>query len=243
MDQILPITRVQGIIQKMRQIFGKNAQLQQTSLRFEHVLTANNVAKKFNFTGNNQNNRPNEIFLGQNDAVVLYAQRIGVQKVNNAGGFTAAASGNSPVYTYPDKTIFNDAAVAPNVSEADALMAIWNGTTSLKTNTIELQNVQELSRFYRANQTQVTAATQAQLNALGFVDIDMPPIISGRDTTILDFVPAVGADLALIGGAANTTNVLVIQYEAIVARNAAQPATWNELVDIMRELAPGQLLV
>lgn len=242
MDQILPITRVQGYITKMRQIFGSNAQLQQSTLRFEHVLTPNNVAKKFNFTGNNQNNRPNEIFLGQNDAAVLYAQRIGVQKVDNSTA-TAASSGNSPVYTYPDKFIFDDPAAGVNVSEADALMAIWNGTTSLKTNTIELQNVQELSRFYRANQTQASATTQSQLNMLGFVDIDMPPIISGRDTTILDFVPAVGADLALIGGATGTTNILVIQYEIIVARNAAQPATWNELVKIMDDLAPGRLLV
>lgn len=240
MTTILPITRESAIITTMRGFIGKNAQLQETTLRFEHVLTPNTVSKKFNFTGDGQNKRPNEIFLGLNDVIVVYALRIGIQKIKDTS--LDGNSGNSPVYTYPDKFVFSDPAAGTSVSEADALMAIWNGQMSLKTNSIELQNIMELSQFYRANQTQESATTQAQLNDCGFVDINMPPIISGRDTTILDFVPAQGADLALIGGAAETQNILVVQYKAIVARNAAQGPSWTELLTIMDKEYPNRVL-
>jgi hypothetical protein len=240
--QILPISQEAALICKLRELMGENAQIQQTDVRLEKKLTSTTVATKFYLNGEGATNRrPSEIFVGINDLVVLYKMKVAVQKVKNTT--LAGNSGNSVDYTYPDKFIFNDPATATNVSEADALKALWNGTFSLKTNTIELQNIRYMSNFYIANQTQESATTQAQLNPSGFVDIAMPPIISGRDTTILEFNPAPGADLSLIGGAAGTENIFVIHFLAMVVRNGAQPSTWTEISNMLDRKTPGRLLV
>jgi hypothetical protein len=235
----MPFSRVGAIIARARQRFGSKAQIQEGDVRFEKVLTATSVSQKFSFTGDGSNaRRQGEIYLSVTDLAILYGFRVSVQKRNTA---LAGNSANSPDYTYNDKTVFNTAATVTNVSEADALMAIWNGNMSIKAGTIEVENFMQLSRFYKSNQTQVSATTQAQLDQSGFIDIDIPMIISGQDTTILDFNQAAGADVAQIGGAVGTENVLALHFKALIIRNGAQPATWTQIKQALDE--GGRLLL
>lgn len=223
---VLPITVEGSVLAKARRIYGQSAQIQETDIVVEHVLTASNVSHTFNLNGDGINQRPNELFIGRNDLQIIYALMVGVKKINTA---LDGNSGNYPVYTYPDLTVFNDAAAGTSVSEAAALMAIWNGTIGMKANTYELLNKERLNRFYNAPETQVSATTQAQLQPSRFVHISQPAILSGRDTNTLEFVAAQGADTAKIGGAAGTQNVLVFHFKSLVIRNGAQPASWTEL--------------
>lgn len=225
--KVVPFSREGAIIAKARGMFGKDAQLQLGDLRYEKVLTSTSVANKFSFTGDGSTNkRQTEIYLSQTDLAIIYKMRVSLQKRNTTFNGNSA---NCPDYTYPDKTVFAATAAAPNVSESDALMAIYNGNVSIKAGTIEVLNNLQLSRFYRSNQTQVSASTLAQLNDCGFVDIEIPMIISGQDTTILDFTPAQGADLAAIGGGANEENILAFHFQVVIVRNGAQPTTWTQL--------------
>lgn len=223
---ILPITVEGSVYQKVRRIYGDDAQIQPTDIRVEHVLTSSNVSHTFNLNGDGINQRPTEQFIGRNDLVVLYSMMVGVQKIDTAFN---GNSGNKPTFTYPDLAVFNNPAAAPAVSEADALQAIWNGTIGMKANTYELINKLRLNRFYIVPETQQSATTQAQLNSDCYVDIAQPSILSGRDTNTLEFVQAAGADTTLIGGAGTTQNILVIAFKALVIRNGAQPASWTEL--------------
>lgn len=233
MKTVMPYSRTGAIIAKAKAMFPDNVQLQPADLRFEKVLTSTSVAQKFSFTGagmSTATQRPTEIFLSPTDLAIIYALRVSIQR--RATAFDGN-SGNCPDYTYPDKAVFPAAAAGTSVSEADALMSIWNGNVSIKAGPIEVLNNLQLSRFYRANQTQSSATTQAQLNNEGFVDIDIPLIISGQDSTILDFIPAQGADVAQIGGAAGFENNVAFHFQVILVRNGAQPATWTQMKQLI----------
>ncbi len=229
---VLPITVEQSVFAKARAIYGPKAQIQETDIRVESVLGASKVSTTFNLNGDGINQRPTEQFIGRNDLVILYALMVGIQKVETAGGLALGNGGNYQTYTYPDLSVFNTAAVAPAVSEAAALMAIYNGAISMRANTYELLNKERLNRFYRAPETQFNLAnsTQAQMSDNRFVHIAQPAILSGRDTNVLEFEQAQGADTTLIGGdTTKAENVLVFHFKAVTIRNGAQPTTWSEV--------------
>lgn len=222
---VLPVTVEGEILAKLRHRFGHKAQIQEGDIRLETVLNSASVKKRFNMNGDGQSTRPLESFIGRNDLVVTYALKVAINKVDTTGN---ATNGNSIDYTYPDLGVFTDPAVAPNVSEASALESVFGGNMTIKANTTEILNQMQLRRFRIAPETQLSATTQASLMEDGFVPFVQPYIFSGRDTNILEFEPAVGADTALIGGATGTQNVLVFHFKSFVVRNGAQPLTVEE---------------
>lgn len=223
---VLPITVEGSVLAKARRIYGSKAQIQETDIIVEHELSASDVSHEFNLNGDGVNQKKGQMFIGRNDLVILYALMVGVKKLNTA---LNGNSGNYKTYTYPDKNIFSNAGVPPQLPESGALMAVWNGTFGMKANTYELLNEESLTRFYRAPETQDSATTEAQLDGQRFIHIAQPAILSGRDTNTLNFVQAAGADTELIAGATDTQNVLVFHFKALVIRNGAQAATWTEI--------------
>tara|TARA_R110000824_G_scaffold36472_2_gene113395 strand:- start:575 stop:1294 length:720 start_codon:yes stop_codon:yes gene_type:complete len=237
---VLPITREGGLLAKLRAMFGPEAQIQEGDVRVEKVLLANDVAERFNLNGDGQARRPLEVFIGLNDLVIPYALKIALNKVDTT---LPGNNGNSQDITYPDLSVFNNPATATAVSESDALNAVYSGAMSIKANTIEILNTEQLRRFKIIPQTQGAATTLPETSEMMFVPIIQPAIFSGRDTNILEFTPAPGSDQQLIGGAAGTQNVLVFHYKVLVVRNGAQPATWTEVSDILEQYTQNRVIL
>jgi len=237
---VLPITREGGLLAKLRAMFGNEAQIQEGDVRLEKVLQANDVAERFNMNGDGQARRPLEVFIGLNDLVVPDALKVAVNKQL----LIAGNNGNAQDITYPDLGVFNVAATATAVSESDALNAIWSGNISIKANTIEILNTEQLRRFKIIPQTQSTATTLPMTDEESFVPIIQPAIFSGRDTNILEFQPAPGADLQQIAGdPATELNILVFHYKVLVVRNGAQPATWTQVSEILEKYTQNRVIL
>lgn len=228
---VIPTTREGALLAKLRAMFKADAQLQEGEIRVEKVLTAANVAQRFNLNGQDTARRPLEVFIGQNDLIIPYAMKVAINKVLDVA---VGNNGNCDDLTYPDKSVFTTAATATAVSEADALKAIWAGNYTLKSNTTEIQNFYQLRKNYQSNQTQGSATTQPQLSDLGFVPLWQTAILSGQNTNILEFTPAPGADLQQIGGTAPSQNILVLHMLCFVVRNGAQTASWTQLAELFK---------
>lgn len=224
--KVLPVNEAGEILTKLRIMFGDKAQIQESDVRLEHVLTAASVANTFNMQGDGRDRRDLEVYINRNDLVVLYELKVAVNKTVDA---LDGNNGNSVDFTYNDLDEFPDPAAGTSQSEANALQAIWAGTMSIKSGTYEVLNRLILRRFRIVNQTQQSGTTQAELKESGFVKFNQPYILSGRDNNELVFAPAAGADTALIGGAAGTTNILVLHFKSFTVRNGAQPLTRTEL--------------
>lgn len=237
---VLPITREGGLLAKLRSMFGGDAQIQEGDVRVEKVLLSNDVAQRFNLNGDGQTRRPLEVFIGLNDLVIPYALKVALNKVDTT---LPGNNGNSQDVTYPDPFIFSDPATATAVSESDCLNAVYSGTMSLKANTIEILNTEQLRRFKIIPQTQASATTLPQTEENMFVPILQPAIFSGRDTNIMEFQPSSGSDLQLIGGAVGTRNVLVFHYKVLVVRNGAQPTTWTEVSKILEKYTQNRVIL
>ena len=110
-------------------------------------------------------------------------------------------------------------------------------------NTIEILNTEQLRRFKIIPQTQASATTLPETSEKMFVPILQPAIFSGRDTNIMEFQPASGSDLQLIGGATGTQNVLVFHYKVLVVRNGAQPTTWSEVSQILEKYTQNRVIL
>ena len=237
---VLPITREGGLLAKLRAMFGPEAQIQEGDVRLEKLLAANDVAERFNMNGDGQARRPLEVFIGLNDLVVPYALKVAINKVDTT---LPGNNGNSEDITYPDVGIFAAAATGTAVSESDALNAIWSGNISIKANTIEILNTEQLRRFKIVPQTQSSATTLPMTDESSFVPIIQPAIFSGRDTNVLEFNPAPGADLQQIGGPAGEDNILVFHYKVLVVRNGAQPATWTQVSEILDKYTQNRVIL
>jgi hypothetical protein len=238
--EVLPITREGGLLAKLRSMFGADAQIQEGDIRVEKVLTPSDVAQRFNLNGEGVSKRPLEVFIGLNDLVIPYALKVALNKVADTG---VGNNGNADDLTYPDLSVFATAATPTAVSEADALKAIYSGAISMKANTIEVLNAMQLRRFYNVNQTQGSATTQPQLMENGFKDIIQPAIFSGRDTNIMEFQPAPGADVQQIGGTAPSQNILVFHFKCLVVRNGAQPATWTQVSEVLDKYTSNRVIL
>ena len=59
----------------------------------------------------------------------------------------------------------------------------------------------------------------------------------------MEFQPASGSDLQLIGGVAGTENVLVFHYKVLVVRNGAQPTTWSEVSQILEKYTQNRVIL
>lgn len=226
---VLPVTVEGEILAKLRHRFGAKAQIQESDIRLETVLTSGNVKKRFNMNGDGVGTRPLEVFIGRNDLVVTYALKVALNQVVTTSNGT---NGNAVDYTYPDLTVFNGAGVFPALPENECLEAVYGGNITIKANTTEILNQMQLRRFRIVPDTQFAATTQASMRDEGFVPFVQPYIFSGRDTNILEFEPAVGADTTNIGGQTGgeqpTQNILVFHFKSFVVRNGAQPLTVEE---------------
>lgn len=234
---VIPTTVEGALLSRLRDIFGPDAQIQESYIRVEKVLTAQNVAEDFLLTGSTGSTRPLENFISKNDLQVVYALKVGVNKRNTA---LNGNNGNCVDYTFPDLTVFNGPAVGTSQTEAGALEAIWSGSVGLKSDTFEALNKQSLKKFRVVPRTQLTATTQDSFGKedSGFIGLHQPTIFSGQSTVTLSFLPCPGADVTTIGGAAGTENSLFFHFLSFVVRNGAQSinmsnfdqATYNMLM-------------
>jgi hypothetical protein len=252
MNTILPIDVESSTIAKLRQIYGKGANIQQGYIRLEKELTQSSTSETFTLGEGRSNGvrRPLENFLSQSDNFVPVYFRLGIQKqiVDIDGTLVNGNNGNEPVYTYPDYNVFNNPAVAPALSEAEALEGVYSGNISMKSNTYEVVNKMSLVRQRRAPFTQqnnaitglgTIAATQASSGDIfeGFVKLPIVPIFEGKKRNEIIFTYAQGADATAIGGGTNTygdtdyltKNILVLDFWGFLVRNASEPASFNEL--------------
>lgn len=236
---VIPTSTPGAILSKLRMAFGQDAKIQESYIRVEKVLTAQDVAEKFNLVGGSGVRRPLEQYVGKNDIEVVYAMGVFLNKIADTG--KNGNNGNCVDYSYPDLGVFSAAAVA-GVTEAAALEAIYSGHISLKSDTYEALNKLSLKRFRVAPETQLAATTQASLGghtANGFVPLIMPSMLSGQAALELEFSPAQGADVEVIGGASGTQNILAFEFKSFVIRNAAQSLTADTLEKAIRLLNGG----
>lgn len=231
MNNILPIDVESSVLAKLRKIYGPAANIQQGYIRLEKELTSSSTSENFTLGEGRSNGqkRPLENFLSQNDNFVPVYMRIGVSKefVDTNGN-----NGNQPVYTYPDKEIFNFAGVAPALDEIYSLEGLWNGNVSIKSNTYEVVNRMSLERFRRVPQTQDAATTQASSGEIfeGFVKLPIVPIFEGKKRNELNFSYAQGADATNIAGDPSVgKNILTFTLWGFLVRNASEPASVSEL--------------
>lgn len=218
---IIPTTVEGALLSRLRELFGWNAQIQESYIRVEKDLTAQSVAQDFLLTGTTGSAGPMENFISKNDLQVIYAMKVGVNKRTTA---LNGNNGNSVDYTYPDLGVFSAAAAPPLQSEAACLESIWSGTIGLKSDTFEALNKQSLKKWRVVPRTQVTASTQASFGKedSGFIGLHQPTIFSGQSTITLSFLQAPGSDVAQIAGAAGTQNSLFFHFLSFVVRNGAQ---------------------
>jgi len=251
MNTILPIDVESSTIAKLRQIYGKGANIQQGYIRLEKELTQSSTSETFTLGEGRSNGvrRPLENFLSQSDNFVPVYFRLGIQKqiVDIDGTLVNGNNGNEPVYTYPDLNVFNNPAVAPALSEAEALEGVYSGNISMKSNTYEVVNKMSLVRQRRVPQTQFNqfaSTSTPNLNQAssgeifeGFVKLPIVPIFEGKKRNEIIFTYAQGSDATAIGGGTNvynevdylTKNILVLDFWGFLVRNASEPASFNEL--------------
>jgi hypothetical protein len=221
-----------AVFAKLRQRFGTKANIQPTQLRLEKVVASGDVNETFTLSAESaMTRRPTERFLSTNDVFVCTHMSVGLYKELTLTG-TAQRAGNAAILYYPDKTVFNTAATAANVSEADALEAIYNGTISLKSNSYEVIDSQDVLRYRSAPITQVAAATQASSGSFHGeqrVPFHAPILFGGNKRNEITLKQAQGADTVQIGGAADVgKNVYVLLMYGYVVRNAAESLTLAE---------------
>ena len=115
MTNVLPITREGGLLAKLRYMFGNDAQIQEGDVRVEKVLAANSVSQRFNLNGEGSSKRDLEVFIGLNDLVIPYQLKVFVNKVLDTT--KPGNNGNTDDLTYPDLSVFTDAATATAVTD------------------------------------------------------------------------------------------------------------------------------
>lgn len=232
---IIPTNREAALMAKLEQAFdkpGRPAQIQRYFVRVEKELTPDDIAQTFDLTEGSRTKRPRERYIGKNDLVIFYAMKFGVNKCNNE----EFNNSNSVDYTYPDLVAF------PEVGEASALEAVFNGTMSLKSDTYEAMVAYSMTENRVVPRTQLEdGATQASYGGAedGFVPLTTSLIFSGQSAIELGFLPAPKADVTAIGGSVETTNVLFYQFKTFVIRNGAQTITQDNagiaLADILKK--------
>ena len=208
----------------------RNVKIQPFEIRVEKQLTANDTNFLYKLAQrSNQTNREN--YLSDNDGFVMLGMSIGIIKVptNLTGAFDRG--GNVSILNYPDPNLFNAAATAANVSEANALEAIYNGYLTAKSDTEEVLYQLETARFRKVPYFQWSSTTRPSYDGQQYQPVPMPIIFEGKKTNEFNLYFAPGADTVQINGADAEVSVnrLVILHRGLVIRNQSEPATYDEL--------------
>lgn len=222
-NNILPVSH-EGAVRAMVRDKFPNGDIQRTTYRYTHKLTANNATRNFDLVNGNGTRQPGERYINSNDTVVLFALKVGIAKVDDA---LHGNINNAITYTYPDPLIFSEVGTPPEQPEAAALMAVYNGDLQLKIDTDILLESYKLYRHYQAPVTQKNSVEVPSYNTetSGYVDLVHPQILPGDRTLELIFAPGSGADLTHIGGKSGTSNFLVIEFDAYVVKGGASRVT------------------
>jgi hypothetical protein len=234
-DTIIPITVEGALMAELRNSFGPNAQIQESYIRVEKVLTAQDVSQTFVLTGGDGQKRPLENYISKNDLEVIYAVKIGFNKVIDAEDGNNA---NAVDYSYADLTTFAGPVVGTSQTEAACLESIYSGTWSLKSDTFEALNKQSLKKYRQVPRTQLEAGiTQASFSGTesGFVNLLEPNIFSGQSDISLEIKEARGADVSQIGGPDGETNILFIHFLTLVIRNGAQSINMDNYPSVLKD--------
>lgn len=242
---VLNVSPKAAIRQMLEKRLGKgNIKIQPSYIRMEHALIANKVPNTFQISQKDAsyNARPLELRLGTTDGFVCVEMQVAIYKQINNLTASAERSGNALLYCYPDKEVFDEPATAANVSESDALLAIWNGNYAIKANTEEIIYQDSLLEFLVTPQTQSGSFGTAMPSQGAYYGeqrqyFSLPLIFRGDQKNEIIFNPAQGADTALIGGvgAATEQNYMVIKMNGFLLRDYCQSAAVNEVINMISE--------
>jgi hypothetical protein len=215
---------------------GIYANIQPFEIRVEFELQGSESS--FNWElARRSNQTPRENYLIDNDAFILMSMGIGMFKANNVPTGNFDRGGNTYPLFFPDQNVFAQPATAVNVSEAEALEAVYNGF--LKVN----QDVNEV--LFRLNTERFRITPETQTNTVGplpitkpnymgeqYVNIPVPTLFEGKSDNTFRLELAPKADTTLLNGDPETTstqNFLVILHRGIVIRQYSEPTTIQEI--------------
>lgn len=222
-----------------------NADIQETTYRYYHKLTATSLPFNLNLVTGTGSLQPGEHFISTNDGAVLYRGSIALVKVDTK---SKGNINNYPSYCYPDLSVFDGAADVTQTpatqTEAGCLESIYNGGhIQLKANSTILLDRLSTERFRSVPITQSAAGTEhASYNGetpqmVAFVQ---PQILTGKDTLEVIVSHGSGADLSQIGGGPDDENYLVITFDAFVLKNYAQSVTSGNLTQALQHSTTGR---
>lgn len=181
--------------------------------------TRNNyqISMKFGNGNNPYGDTGEEIFLDDNDAFVMCGIALRIQKVNPST--TPPQYGNFQPFTYPDPQVFVGAPAGQAV-EWSALMTIYNGNLSFRTNTLQRIKPMSCVKFLFVPPKQVinaqatvadTGVSNGQTNASlaeyggwdwesqGFIELLPSKILDGSENNQFELLLANGSTTALDG--------------------------------------------
>lgn len=213
--------------------------------------TRNNyqISLKFGNGNNPYGDSGEEIFLDDNDAFVMCGLALRIQKVNTTT--SPAQYGNFMPFTYPDPQYFVGAP-AGQALESAALMCVYNGNLSFRTNTLQRIKPMSCVKFLFVPPTQVinAIATDADTypgNGLtnqrlpeyggwdwesqGFIELLPSKILDGSENNQFELILANGSTTALDGSYAadgdqdaTTRNYLSLEVFGVLIPDGSKSA-------------------
>ena len=222
-----------ALISKIRQEFQDNGiilNIQPFDIVVEAEINNNFSNVSFQF-GMRQNMRPLETALGDNDGFVMTKMALGIYKENNALTGDYDRGGNSQPFYYPDENVFGVAATAANVSEADALEALYKGTLTARADQKEVLLELPTYRFRKVPRTQAittTPFTKPSYEGEQFERMFITTLWEGKKTNKWTFNVATGADTVQAGGATDQQNVLQFIFSGYIIRDFCEAVTFQE---------------
>lgn len=207
------------------------------------------VSLKFGSGNNPYGDSGQEIFLDDNDAFAMCGVALRIQKVDTTT--TPQKFGNYQPFTYPDPQVFVGAP-ANRAPEYQALMCIYNGNLSFRTNTLQRIKPMSAGKFLFVPPTQVinAIATDADTYAgngltnsrlaeyggwdwesQGFIELLPSKLLDGSENNQFELQLANGDTLALDGSYAadgdqdaTTRNYLSLEVYGVLIPDGSKAA-------------------
>jgi hypothetical protein len=159
---------------------------------------------------------------------------VGLINVNQVPTGNFDRAGNAPIILFPDPNLFYAPATAANVSEWEALEAIYNGFLKANSDIEEVIYRLELNRFRKVPRTQWGATTRPSYTGEQYEPVPMPIIFQGNKINDFTLTFSPGADTFQINGDPTVTpptsiNKLVVLHRGLVVRNLTEASTITQL--------------
>lgn len=162
--------------------------------------------------------------LYNRDVFIAAGSSLGIQPTKIIDG--KERLGNTPIYYFPDATVFNGAATATAVSEAQALEALYNAQLSTKSDEAIRLNDFPTDIYRTVGTTQGGSNTVPEVNGEQYKDLGRPmKFVGGDDSEVTIRLASTVSDLQNIAGTADHNNWAVMSFIGAVIRNGAKKST------------------